>query len=373
MPSDGPTPTEPTEVHVFTADRGDRGVRLDLVLLRRLRPRVAISRRRLQAAIEGGEVRVNDRPVMKCAARLAAGDRLEARLPAVRTRRRAGPQPLPLEILYEDEHLLAVNKAPGVVAHPSYKHADDTLFNALLWHVQTRAGDAAQLPHVPDLPDPPHLPDLPDLPHLPHPATPRLLTRLDKDTSGLVLVSKSKVAHVALVRDQRAGAIRKEYLALVRGIPKPASGRICQPLARDRADGRRVIETPEGKASTTRYETVASDRASHLSLVRCELVTGRMHQIRVHLASRGWPVLGDRVYGARVPPAVAHPGESNVPSPPAGQALHAWRVTLPHPITRVPLVIEAPVPAGPESPWILGRGLLSCGHKGRDGHERGRD
>jgi 23S rRNA pseudouridine1911/1915/1917 synthase len=312
MPLADPGTPEPFDVHAFTADRGDHGVRLDLVLIRRLQGHVSISRRRLQGAIKEGRVTVNGGPATRSASRLAAFDRVEARLPAARRRERPQAQPLPLDVLCEDEHLLAVNKPPGMVVHPAYKHAEGTLFNALLWHV--REGDSRA--------SPPQI-------------VPRLLGRLDKDTSGVVLVSKTLATHTALVRAVHAGEIRKEYLAIVRGVPMPSSGTISRPLQRDRADLRRVVESPGGKESTTRYERLASDTDGRCSLVRCELVTGRMHQIRVHLASRGWPIVGDRVYG----PAPS-PQEQAFPR----QALHAWRLSLAHPITHARLAIEAPVP-----------------------------
>jgi 23S rRNA pseudouridine1911/1915/1917 synthase len=191
------------------------------------------------------------------------------------------------------------------------------------------------------------------------PITPRLLHRLDKDTSGVVLVSKRKPAHAAIVRAMRAGAVRKEYLAVVQGVPRPASGTIALRLRRDPSDTRRVaVAESEGKESVTRYETLSvsgsarpsvnptsdtghrtpdDDRPSALSLVRCELVTGRMHQIRVHLAARGWPIVGDGVYGCATGLKTGGPTFQR-------QALHAWRVSLSHPVTGVPLVIVAPVP-----------------------------
>jgi 23S rRNA pseudouridine1911/1915/1917 synthase len=330
MPPADPGTPEPFDVHTFTADRGDGGVRLDLVLLRWLTGRVALSRRRVQAAIDEGRVSVNGVAATKSAARVVTGDRVEACLPAARRRAQPQPQRLPLEVLYEDAHLLAVNKPPGMVVHPSYKHADGTLFNALLWHVQAQRVEGAEIPHLPYPPRPERAQRV-EGPQV----VPRLLGRLDKDTSGVVLVSKTRAAHAAVVRDAGAGGVCKEYLALVHGVPMPPSGTISRPLQRDGADVRRVVEAPGGKASTTRYTTLASDAAGGCSLVRCELVTGRMHQIRVHLASRGWPIVGDRVYGL-VPDSL----EATFPR----QALHAWRVTLPHPITRARLVVEAPVP-----------------------------
>ena len=131
-------------------------------------------------------------------------------------------------------------------------------------------------------------------------------------------------------RDAAAGRIRKEYLAIVHGAPRPQAGIIRDPLGRDPGDRRRVVVTPGGAPSETRYEVTRS-LPGDLSLVRCELVTGRTHQIRVHLSSRGWPILGDRLYGGSTDRITR-------------QALHSWRVSLVHPVTREPLVVEAPLP-----------------------------
>jgi 23S rRNA pseudouridine1911/1915/1917 synthase len=216
-------------------------------------------------------------------------------------RRRPLPEEGPLTVVFEDEHIIVLDKPPGVVVHPTYKNWSGTLLNSVLWRVRDRAG-----------------------------AQPGILTRLDKDTSGLVVVALTPEVHAAMQRDQTAGRIRKEYVAVVQGSPHPASGSIALPLGRDTADRRRVVVTETGAPSETRYEVIApapDDR----SLVRCELVTGRTHQIRVHLASRGWPIVGDALYG------VAHETMTR-------QALHAWRVRLPHPITRQLIDLEAPIP-----------------------------
>jgi 23S rRNA pseudouridine1911/1915/1917 synthase len=206
-----------------------------------------------------------------------------------------------LRIQYEDDWLIAVDKPPGMVVHPTYKNKTGTLLDLLLPHLGGRAG-----------------------------LSPRIITRLDKDTSGLVLVALTPEAHARVQKDAHAGRVRKEYLAIVRGVPDPPSGTICLPLARSPEDRRRVIVTPEGQASETRYAVIRSDGAR--SLLRCELVTGRTHQIRVHLASRGWPVVGDATYG-----------EADLVIP--RQALHCWRVALLHPVNRLQLEIVAPIPS----------------------------
>lgn len=215
-------------------------------------------------------------------------------------RPRPEPEALPVAIVYEDDSLIAIDKPPGMVVHPTYKNWSGTLLNGLLWHVRGRAD-----------------------------IDPSIVTRLDKDTSGLVLVALKPEMHAQIQQDGAAGRMKKEYLAVVRGTPDPARGSIALPLARSPEDRRVVIVTAAGQHSQTDYEVLST--VDGYSLVRCELVTGRTHQIRVHLAARGWPIAGDASYGE------AHPALTR-------QALHAWRVTLPHPVTREPLQLEAPVP-----------------------------
>lgn len=201
---------------------------------------------------------------------------------------------LDLSLVYEDEWLMAVDKPAGMVVHPTYKNWSGTLLNGLL----ARARE------------------------------PRIVTRLDKDTSGVVLVALSAEVHARVQRDGAAGRVTKEYLAIVRGTPA-SRGSIDLPLARSPEDRRRVVVDPDGQRSRTTYEVLSASNGR--AVVRCELVTGRTHQIRVHLASQGWPIVGDRVYGE---------ADETL----ARQALHAWRVTVPHPVSRETLVLEAPLP-----------------------------
>ena len=215
-------------------------------------------------------------------------------------RRRPEPEELDLTVLYEDDALIVINKPPGMVVHPTYRNTSGTLLNGLLWRVRGRAG-----------------------------ILPSIITRLDKNTSGLVLVALTPDVHARVQRDAEAGRVRKEYLAIVRGTPHPRSGTIALPLARSPEDRRLVIVTLAGQASETLYEVLSS--ASDHSLVRCELVTGRTHQIRVHFAAVGHPVVGDPTYGE------PHDTMSR-------QALHAWRLTLAHPVSGAPLQVEAPIP-----------------------------
>lgn len=288
----------------FTADRGDRALRLDQVILRHLPDVPRISRTKVQRWIADGLVTVNGRPAARPSVGVAVGDALSVGGEEVMAER-AVPQPeaQALDILFEDAALLALNKPAGVVVHPSYKHAAGTLFNGILGYLGHGGGtDDA----------------------------PRLLHRLDKDTSGVLLVSKSLAVHRKTQRAMTSGLAGKTYLAVVHGQPRPGSGAITLPLGADPADRRRVAVRADGSPSETRYAVAA--RGTDTALVRCQLITGRMHQIRVHLSASGWPIVGDQVYGR------TGDGFSR-------QALHAWRLTLPHPVTGAPLSFEAPLAA----------------------------
>jgi 23S rRNA pseudouridine1911/1915/1917 synthase len=285
----------------FTADRGDARLRLDQALVRRLGRDVRLSRTRAQQWIGDGRVLLDGLPASRAAQTVLEGMRIEVRPPDDTIRRQAPePEDLPLDVLYEDDWLLAVNKPAGVVVHPTYRNTSKTLINAVLWRLRNRPS-----------------------------ARPGVLTRLDKDTSGLVLVALSPHVHAAVQSLHGRNRPRKEYVAVVDGVPAPDAGQITLALSRDPGDRRRVIADPAGAWSETRYRIASSTNGR--SVVLCELVTGRTHQIRVHMAASGWPIVGDPVYG-RPSPDIAR------------QALHAWRLALPHPVTGTAIEIEAPCP-----------------------------
>lgn len=286
----------------FFADRGDARIRLDQVLVRRITNVVHMSRRAAQRWIEAGAVTIDGRVARRPSDRVREHASIQVELPAdVELRSIPEPEPGELDVLYEDEAILAINKPAGVVVHPSYKRLSGTLLNKILWHLRER-----------------------------HTGPPGILTRLDKDTSGVVVVAYGQGTHAALQRNAAAGHVAKEYIAVVHGVPHPRRGTIRDSLGRDPGDRRRVIVTPSGAPSETRYQVV-QELKGDASVVRCELVTGRTHQIRVHLSARGWPLLGDVTYGGR-------------PDRIARQALHASRVTLRHPVTGGPLTFDAPLP-----------------------------
>ena len=320
----------------WRADRGDAGGRLDHAMVRHFAGLPGLSRSRLQSWIAAGRVRVNGAVIRRPAGRLAAGDELAVELPEPPpSRRRTRPlaaQRLPLAILFEDEHLLALDKPAGLIVHPTGRHRDGTLVNALAWHLAAGGEDAAAAA-----------------------AGPGLVHRLDRDTSGVLLVAKSRAAHAGLARAIKARALRKDYLAVVYGRAPLVWGRIELRLRRDPLDRRRVAASrTEGRSAATLYELLAESRpgsrddggrAGWLSLLRCRLVTGRTHQIRVHLAALGLPIVGDPLYGEPRHRGIADPALAALCHDFPRQALHAWRLGLRHPVTGQALALQAPLPA----------------------------
>jgi 23S rRNA pseudouridine1911/1915/1917 synthase len=304
---------------VLTADRGDEGLRLDLVLRRHLTDVHRATRTRVQSWIENGLVTVNGVAVCRVSTRAALGDIVSVTLPDEAPRAAMAAEDVRVDVLFEDEYLLAIDKPAGLVVHPTFKHLKGTLMNALLWHARA----------------------------WPSPQRPSLVSRLDKLTSGVVLVAKTAGAHAALQRTMASRDAEKDYLAVVYGRVNVARGEIDLRLGKDHSDRRKVVASVDvGAESLTRFERlgrVAAPRAG-LSLLRCRLVTGRTHQIRVHLASSGWPIVGDAVYGEPRWSRVADPLLAATLRAFPRQALHAWRVAFTHPITRARVTIEAPVP-----------------------------
>jgi len=313
------------------ADQGDAAHRLDHAATRHLGRPFSLSRAGLQRLVGQGRVSVNGVPATRPAQRLLAGDVVHVDAPQPPLRDAPSAEPLPLSILYEDSVILVVVKPAGMVAHPSAAHRSGTLVNALLWHA---GRDPSQ----------------------PSDWQPRLVQRLDKDTSGLLLVAKSPEAHRAL--QGRQAQFVKEYVAIVWGRPLPAHGEIRHRLGRDPLDRRRVIVSDGGAAALTRYRVLGRTRGEvrGLSLVRCELVTGRTHQLRVHLAAQGWPIVGDHTYGQVPRTRIPDVGVNRAARTFERQALHAWRLQFAHPRSGRLMHFEAPVP-GDMSALLAAAGL----------------
>ena len=307
-PAPGPAPQARRRTAEVPA--ASRGGRLDRALVQ-LFP--DLSRARLQALLRTGHLLVEGVRA-RASTRLRGGERVELVLPPPEPAT-PGPEDLPLHILQQDRDLLVLDKAPGVVVHPGAGHARGTLVNALLHHVRDLRGVGGVL-------------------------RPGIVHRLDKDTSGCLVVAKSEAALAALQAAFQGRTVEKTYLALVHGHPPP-EGRIetaygRHPRHRKRFTGR----VAAGKPAVTVFRT--RQRLHGAALLEVGLLTGRTHQIRVHLAEAGHPLLGDALYGglrrgdARVRAAQQALGR---------QALHAWKLAFPHPRTGRRCSVEAPVPA----------------------------
>ncbi len=279
--------------------------RLDRFIAREVQ---GLSRSAVQRLIASGAVTVNGAPT-KASYVPAPGDLVRVELPAEEA---PAPQPeaIPLSLLYEDAHLLVVNKPAGLVVHPGAGRAAGTLVNALLAH---RPELAQRFPGT----------DRPGIVH-----------RLDRDTSGVMVVAADADARRALLAQFKGRDVDKRYLALVYGEPQPGRGAIEAPIGRDPLHRTRMAVVAEGgRPARTEYTVVARLARGRAALVEAQLLTGRTHQIRVHLAAIGHPVVGDAVYGYRR-------GEIAAPR----ILLHSWRLSLAHPVTGERMTFEAPLP-----------------------------
>ncbi len=299
-------PSERT-AHLSPAARGSR---LDQALVEAF---PGLSRARLQALIRDGQALVDGRPA-KSATRMKGGERIELHLPEP-VAGRPEAEDLPLRVLFQDRDLLVLDKAPGMVVHPAAGHWRGTLVNALLHHVRDLGGVGGTL-------------------------RPGLVHRLDKDTSGCLVVAKNDIALAGLQASFKTRTVEKTYLALVHGHP-PAEARIETPYGRHPRQRQRFTgKLRAGKPAVTVYRV--RERLEGATLLEVALLTGRTHQIRVHLAESGHPLLGDKVYGG------TRKGDARVKAVQetlGRQALHAWRLAFPHPRTGVWRSFEAPVPA----------------------------
>jgi 23S rRNA pseudouridine1911/1915/1917 synthase len=267
------------------------------------------SRAALQRAFEAGLVRRNGR-VMAKSDEVTAGETLEFVLPEV-VPTELNPVAIPLNVLYEDEHLLAVNKAAGMVVHPGVGTGEDTLVHALLAHC---AGGLSGVGGI---------------------ERPGIVHRLDKGTSGVLLVAKNDAAHRGLSEQFAGRQLRKEYLALVAGVPRLRSGMIERAISRHPVHRERMTVGEGGRPARTDWEIVEAF-GGRAALVRCRIHSGRTHQIRVHLKSIGHPLIGDTTYGWKADPHLPDPGRV---------MLHAERIVFLHPVTARPLDLRAPLPA----------------------------
>jgi 23S rRNA pseudouridine1911/1915/1917 synthase len=283
-----------------TADRLDRYLSEELSDL---------SRSRIQNLIEAGNVQLNGKVCTSKKIAVKAGDRISLEVPEAEPLQLIAEN-IPLDILYEDDQLVIINKPAGLVVHPAPGHPDGTLVNALLAHC-------------------------PNLPGIGGVQRPGIVHRLDKDTTGAIAIAKTDIAFKHLQAQLQAKTARREYLGVVYGAPKTESGTIDLPIGRHQHDRKKMFVVPVeqgGRNAVTHWQI--KERLDNYTLILFQLETGRTHQIRVHAAKIGHPIVGDPVYGSGRSVGV------NLP----GQALHAWRLRLQHPVSGDEIQVTAPIP-----------------------------
>jgi 23S rRNA pseudouridine1911/1915/1917 synthase len=292
-----------TEIILQVEAQGDR---IDRYLSQHLPD---LSRSRIQQLIEQGQVQVNDNVCTSKKAIVQMGDRISLTIPEAKPLD-LQPEAIPLDILYEDDSLIIINKPAGLVVHPAAGHESGTLVNALLAHCSNLAGIGGV-------------------------QRPGIVHRLDKDTTGAIAIAKTDRAHQHLQAQLKAKTARRDYLGVVYGAPSTDSGTIDQPIGRHPVDRKKMTILPVekgGRTAVTHWQV--RERLGNYTLIHFQLETGRTHQIRVHSTHMGHPIVGDPVYSSGRSVGV------NLP----GQALHAWRLRLQHPVSGEWIEATAPVP-----------------------------
>lgn len=318
------------DVRELIADPKAAGLRLD----RYLTQMTGLPRSQIQRLIEAGHVLVEGRR-QKASAAVKPGQRIALALPRPRASSLA-PEPIPLDILYEDDDLLVIDKPAGLVVHPGPGHAHGTLVHALLHHC-------------------------PDLPGIGEERRPGIVHRLDRETSGVMVIAKTDAAMASLTAQFKARRVRKTYLALVHGEVREPAGRVTSEIGRHERDRKRMaVRTRKGREAVTVYRVIA--RVAGCTLLEVQPETGRTHQIRVHLSAIGHPVVGDTVYGGRRERSSRARGAGGATKT-GRHLLHAWRLGFVHPRTGGWMEFAAPLP--PDfAARIAGMGVRLPGARG---------
>jgi 23S rRNA pseudouridine1911/1915/1917 synthase len=303
----------------YTATEHDEGARLDKVLANAWPDQ---SRSRIKALIEDGQLNVNGKPALKMSAKVKAGDLFDLTVPAPEMAEPT-PEDIKLDVLYEDEDLLVINKPAGMVVHPAAGNESGTLVNALLAHCGESLSGIGGVKR------------------------PGIVHRLDKDTSGAMVVAKNDAAHRALSKlfSEDKENIERAYIAVVWGVPKPLNGDIEGNIGRSPHNRKKMAVVKKGgKHALTHYKTLRIRDDSLASLIECRLATGRTHQIRVHMNHIGHSLVCDPVYGRNRATLKFNPEAQEILNAFNKQALHARTLGFLHPRTGVYISTEAPIP-----------------------------
>ncbi len=289
--------------------KGRNPERLDLFLSRES----GLTRAKIKNLLSDNKIFINGGTAEKAGILLKGGEKLEIALPEPESSE-LKPEAIPLDILYEDKDLLVINKPAGLVVHPAAGHWEGTLVNALIYHFN-------QLSSI-------------------YPLRPGIVHRLDKDTSGLLLIAKSDKAHLQLSKQLKSREIKKDYAVIVHGRISQNEGIIDQPIGRHPKDRKKMaVVSSNGRDAVTRFKVL--ERFKNNTFLECRIETGRTHQIRVHLSNMGYPIIGDSLYGSKKDDLAAR------------QMLHAWKIQLAHPITFQPVKFEAQLPDDFQKTLIL--------------------
>jgi 23S rRNA pseudouridine1911/1915/1917 synthase len=302
------------------ADASDAGSRLDVIIAVH---RVECSRSFAATLIQAGKIRVDGQP-KKAGYRVREGETIHGEIP-VFSPPALTPEPIPLNILFEDEHMIVINKPAGMVVHPAPGNYSGTLVNALLFHRPALGGTSGDL-------------------------RPGIVHRLDKDTSGTVVVAKHRVVHEILSKQFKDRKVQKKYTALLHGEMESDHGVISLPIGRHPVHRKRMsVNGPNGRSAETRWQVIS--RYKNVTLVDLDLRTGRTHQIRVHCAAIHHPVLGDPVYAGkrRIDKTAQNQNLSNLLQKIQRQMLHARKLSFAHPIEKHHMSFESPIPEDMQS------------------------
>lgn len=301
---------------VLKAEGSHSGLRLDVFLSRCVVDR---SRSQIQRWIQDGRVTIAGEAV-KPSRVMEVGEEVRVRLPTEPLEPALPPCPMPLDILFEDDHILVINKAPGLVVHPGAGHRDGTLVHGLLAYTSRLASQGA-------------------------PLRPGIVHRLDQNTSGAMVIARSDAAYLDLIRQFKEHRVGKEYLAIVHGVFKELRGEIRTGIDRHATDRKKMaVVRSRGREAVSRWEV--EEDFGEVSFVRVWIQTGRTHQIRVHFSHLGHPVVGDSTYGGgkRRAQSIHSVSLRRLLTPVDRQMLHAWRLSFDHPVTSTPLAFTAEPP-----------------------------